>query len=233
MGSDSSKVSLDRAPTQVRLPININLYYKSSWALKLQLGEHKDAPLYCADLPGGWYGDVILYNGPDTDSPPLAKGRQSGMGNTTKITLPPLGPGYPPLEEDLRSTASMTAQKYAFAIPTGPQGYPQQFEWRTTHGEEIRQLGESSHGWKLVWLNRNGPEEIVALWAGASIHRHMSLSKAAAFKFVNRGATGEFGDAWALMTVFTFIRLWQKKMQTTMTNGAATAGTANVVAAVS
>lgn len=45
----------------------------------------------------------------------------------------------------------------------------------------------------------------------------MSLRKAAKFQFLNSGATGELGEAWALMAVVTFVRVWQRYMQVVMT----------------
>jgi hypothetical protein len=231
MGSDTSKISVNNAPTSIRLPVAFNLYYQKSWGLKFHLGEHESSPLYCAALPNSWYGDLVMYNGPNTDSPPLAKARNSGsLGNHTKFTLPPVAPGRPPLEEEMRASSSLTHEKHSFAIPTGREGYPQQFEWRHTSSDELKRLGESSRGWKLVWLNRDGHEEVVAMWADATFHRHMSMTKTARFMFVNRGATGEFGDIWALMAVVSFLRLWQKKMQLTITGGTAAGVNAGVVA---
>lgn len=228
MGSDTSKISVNQTPQAIRLPRQFHLYYDRSWGLKFVLGVDKRSALYSAALPNSWYGDLIVYNGPTTDYPALAKCRNSGsLGNHTKVTLPPLGDGRGPLEEEMRNNTSLTTEKHTFSIFAG--NGPQQFEWRHTGGHELESLGGASRGWKLVWLNRQGREETVAIWADAAIFSG-EATRAASFGFINTGATGEFGDVWALMAVVTFLRLWQKKMQTTMTSGAAAGVTAGVVA---
>lgn len=65
-------------------------------------------------------------------------------------------------------------------------------------------------------------EEVVAVWADASM-LGMSMTKAARFQFPGSAATGELGELWTLMAVVTFLRVWQRKMQLTITAGTAAA----------
>jgi hypothetical protein len=56
-------------------------------------------------------------------------------------------------------------------------------------------VGEASDG-----------KEVVAAWSENS---GMTLSKIAKFHFLGAGATGEFGDDWALMAALSAFRLWK------------------------
>ncbi|ETR99241.1 hypothetical protein M419DRAFT_102329 [Trichoderma reesei RUT C-30] len=113
----------------------------------------------------------------------------------------------------------------------------ERFEWVSSRGKEVKDLHEWGHGWKLrrvattyypdAHVDKGWDEdkddgdaaayeyetlhednEVLAVWADAK-----GLKKAAKFKFVNSGATGELGEAWALMAVVSFVRVWQRYMQ--------------------
>ncbi|KAL2014125.1 hypothetical protein VTN00DRAFT_1650 [Thermoascus crustaceus] len=193
-------------------------------------------------MPSGWYGELILYSGPNTDCPRLATvkdGGELGAHSLITITLPALLPGSGRecvvQEEEMRVHGSLRSEAYEFAIPipVGGQGHDgrqkEKFEWRRARGDELRSLDESSRGWKLVRLSLSAEEEddgkdqeIVAVWADASMFQ-ASMTKAARFQFLGSGATGELGDLWTLMAAVTFLRVWQRKMQLTITTGTAAA----------
>ncbi|KAM7192044.1 hypothetical protein V8F20_009020 [Naviculisporaceae sp. PSN 640] len=110
------------------------------------------------------------------------------------------------------------------------------FEWRISKAIEVRSLDSTAFGWKLVRLavapsssttdtdkdkpvsSRGGPresreagetsdgKEVVAAWSENS---GMTLSKVAKFHFLGRGATGKFGDDWALMVALSAFPLWK------------------------
>lgn len=112
------------------------------------------------------------------------------------------------------------------------------FEWRISKATEVRSLDSTAFGWKLVRLGvdpgsdtdtdtdkptpaspgkggargvreageTSDGKEVVAAWSENS---GMTLSKIAKFHFLGRGATGEFGDDWALMVVLSAFRLWK------------------------
>ncbi|KAK0759615.1 hypothetical protein N5P37_007803 [Trichoderma harzianum] len=232
------KASLDG----VTFPKTLELNYDPSWKkLKLSL-DHGSQPLYMFNLPQGWWGDLIMYNGPTLDSPPLAAVRNSGktaMGNV--VTLPPLGPGQEVIEEKMSRRTKRFMDLYSFTVPV-PQREGEKttrrverFEWVGTGGKEVKDLHEWVRGWKLrrvvesyadayagsddekdedgdVSTYENTDGEILAVWADAT-----GLSKKAAkFEFINSGATGELGEAWAVMAVITFVRVWQRYMQVVM-----------------
>lgn len=139
--------------------------------------------------------------------------------------------GQLPVREELRAHGGLIHEAYMFSAPVGNNGgvRREKFEWRRAHKHELKYLGESSRGWKLVRLPENYDEntkkddverEIVALWAETKTFKS-GLTKASKFQFLNSGATGELGDIWALMAVVTYTRVWQKMMQVVMGSAAA------------
>ncbi|KAL7947430.1 hypothetical protein V8C42DRAFT_286060 [Trichoderma barbatum] len=223
----------------VTFPKTLELNYDPSWKkLKLNL-VHDSELLYTFNLPEGWWGDLIMYNGPTLQHPPLAAVRNTGktaMGNV--VTLPPLGPGQEVIEEKMSRRRKGFMDVFSFAVPVpqreGEKTRQQieQFEWVGSGGKEVKDLHEWIRGWKLrrvvasyadphagsdeekddgdVSMYENTDGEILAVWADAT---GLSLKKAAKFEFINSGATGELGEAWALMAVITFVRVWQRYMQ--------------------
>lgn len=198
---------------------SFNLYYESMrGGLKFVIGEHKKEPTNIISLPQGWYGDLILYSGPDTSSDPLAAVKYGNkMGTFDEVRLPPKGPGQGLIREDIRCHLNGMNIAYTFAVPVGESGYPEKFEWRSSKTDEVKELGESSRGWKLVWLNHG--DEVVAAWTWTKLR--WSMNKGAAFQFTNSGASGELGNVFAIMAVTSFIRQYQKEIQASVTASAA------------
>ncbi|KAL7898614.1 hypothetical protein HDV63DRAFT_374252 [Trichoderma sp. SZMC 28014] len=217
----------------VTFPNTLELNYEASWKkLKLSLGEVSSEPLYTFTLPQGWFGDLIMYNGPTSEHPPLAAVRntgKSGMGNA--VTLPPLGSGQEVLEEKMSRRSKGLMDVFSFAavvqVREGEKTTRrvERFEWVGSGSKEVKDLHEWKHGWKLRRVAASGADEdedeatneipageILAVWADSTI----SKRKAAKFQFLNSGATGELGEAWALMAVITFVRVWQRYLQVAM-----------------
>ncbi|KAM3557315.1 hypothetical protein MY1884_004574 [Beauveria asiatica] len=118
----------------------------------------------------------------------------------------------------------------------------QDFEWRYSHGKEVRALDRWGQGWKLVHLESGsgsggGGEgktttrrmerphgetsdghPVVAVLADNS---KWSRTKLARFHFVGAGATDEFGEAWALYVTMTALRIWEMMMNAGAAGGSA------------
>ncbi|KAL7818585.1 hypothetical protein V8C26DRAFT_428114 [Trichoderma gracile] len=215
----------------VTLPDSMELSFDPSWSkFKLHLlNSASSEPVYTFNLPEGWWGSLFLHGGPTVDHPPLAAVRntgKSGMGNL--VTLPPLEPGPGGHGGD------------DLAPEKGLDGHLVRFEWVSTRGKEVKDLHGWGRGWKLrrvaanyhsdAYADKDWDEdrddeedaaayeyerlqednEVLAVWADA---KGLSIKKAAKFQFVNSGATGELGEAWALMAVVSFVRVWQRYMQ--------------------
>jgi hypothetical protein len=151
------------------------------------------------------------------------------MGNA--VTLPPLGPGQEVVEEKMARRSKGLMDVFSFAaVVHAREGEKttrrvERFEWVSSGRKEVKDLHEWRHGWKLRRVVASGADqdadeaanemptgEILAVWADST----MSMRKAAKFQFLNSGASGELGEAWALMAVITFVRVWQRYMQVVM-----------------
>ncbi|KAB8207889.1 hypothetical protein BDV34DRAFT_191322 [Aspergillus parasiticus] len=110
---------------------------------------------------------------------------------------------------------------------SGKDASYEQFEWRSSHGKEIKELAGHTSGWKLVRLSETVSEaggsrshlamgcssdgkEIVAVIAH---NASWSLSKGFKFAFVGSGLTGVLGERWEIMTLMTAVHLWLIELQ--------------------
>ncbi|KAK2759955.1 hypothetical protein FQN54_002691 [Arachnomyces sp. PD_36] len=221
----STQSTTASSPPGAHFPLSFNVYFEKSWSrLNLLFGQDQNQPLYGASLPEGWYGKLLMHNGPNVkDSATLATVKDGGKwGCHSEIILSEHMSGGLPIREEMHVHGGLMHMAYLFSTPIGG-GRSEKFEWRRARRHELKPLGESSRGWKLVRLGEHYDKdkkdeverEIVALWAEPKMFKmgNMSFTKAATFQFVNSGATGELGDVWALMAVVTFTRVWQRVMQ--------------------
>lgn len=212
-------------------PPAFNVYLRDNSSGLHLLGQHRDEPIYAVWTHMGLTGKnshVVLHNGPTNMHPMIASAETTG--HHAVIRLPPLpGVDAENTREVLGNRSTLFSQSWEFAIevgdPSGPDApHRERFEWRSSHGEELRQLDHNthSHGWKLVRLDkpaavpagRHGERaagvtsdglEVVAISAE---NQSFSTSKALRFAFLGSGATGELGDRFALMTVMSALWIW-------------------------
>ncbi|KAF1738723.1 hypothetical protein CRV24_000651 [Beauveria bassiana] len=237
-----------------KVPVGWNLYYKP-WSMRTyHIGTHADQPVFSLELHSGLLSSrpfLILLDGgstgggADTKAPlrRLATAHRDGLFKAhAAITLLLVDP---PLTEKL--TAHTRRLTFSFPVSTGnnnnnnnsntPQRR-QDFEWRYSHGKEVRALDRWGQGWKLVHLESDGDggggsegkttttttttsrkerphgetsdgRPVVAVLADNS---KWSRTKLARFHFVGAGATDEFGEAWALYVTMTALRIWEMTM---------------------
>ncbi|KAF4963433.1 hypothetical protein FZEAL_10934, partial [Fusarium zealandicum] len=213
------------------IPRVIRALYENSWSqlicfsrISLYLSEPDSEPSYSVSFPRGWYGDVVLHNGPDTESAPLARAEKDGSCRVDySVSLPAM--------PDSNSGGSLEILRYPtgkkgrwwFAMEVGqrPDRHVERFEWRRSRGSEVKSIGQSRRGWKLVRLGSSKYEEyssdgevaderdgftsdgkeVVAVWASSKTFT--TLSGVGELQFRGSGATGELGTLWALMTVMS------------------------------
>lgn len=209
-------------------PAKFNLWYEGlRGGMKLNLGDSKHHPTNVCSLPSGWFGELILYGGPNINSDPVAVAKGSGtLGHNDNIQLAALHPGQPIIQVEMKYWSRGLHIGYSFSAPVGPRSQIERFEWRSSKSDAVRKLGEQSRGWELVRLDYK--EEVVAVWSEVKLK--MTLSQAAAFGFVGSGLSGELGPALSVVAVTTFLRIWQKKMQL-YTRGGIAAGISSSAAA--
>ncbi|GAB7329858.1 hypothetical protein MBLNU13_g01573t1 [Cladosporium sp. NU13] len=146
-------------PTSPNIPTALKASYNSSWS-KLLCSSSKTihlspSPSYPANhsqetlkvsLPGGFYGSLIL-DYASKSAAPLARASPEGRRGYDIIL-----PGSI-VAEGLRRQSRKN--KWTFALPVGIDGEMETFEWRRSRGSEIKQLGASWRGWKLVRMGRS------------------------------------------------------------------------------
>ena len=100
-------------------------------------------------LPNGYYGSLILEHA-GKSSQPLARAIPEGR-RRYDVLLPGTS-----VAETLRREPRKS--KWWFALPIGPNGELETFEWRRSRGSEVKQLNASWRGWKLVRKGRTTHE---------------------------------------------------------------------------
>ncbi|KAK6823393.1 hypothetical protein RU639_006021 [Aspergillus parasiticus] len=129
--------------------------------------------------------------------------------------------------EDVKPGRRMSPTFSIAVDGSGKDASYEQFEWRSSHGKEIKELAGHTSGWKLVRLS-----ETVSEAGGSRSHRAMgcssdgkkivaviahnaswSLSKGFKFAFVGSGLTGVLGERWEIMTLMTAVHLWLIELQ--------------------
>lgn len=203
-----------------QFPPSFSLYSQGAFSATYLLGEHLDQPLYAVRTHTGFSGSpsVVLHSGPSEKDPMLAAAESSGtFSRHSAVILPPLpGAGGESTREPLRNNHSWKTQTYEFSVEVGPGlRRRERFEWRSTHGEEVRQLDKHAWGWKLVRLGHQaaGPGvattsdglEVVAVFAE---NHSWSMTKVLRFQFLGSGLPGELGERWAVMAVMSCLRVW-------------------------
>lgn len=147
-------------------PTAIKASYNSSWSKLLCSGSKtihlspspshpntadQSQTSYKFSLPNGFYGSLILDNTSPKSTSPLARASPEGRRGYDVLL-----PGSI-VAEGLRRQSRKN--KWVFALPVGVDGEVETFEWRRSRGTEIKQLGASWRGWKLVRLGGSSHEQ--------------------------------------------------------------------------
>ncbi|KAF7560786.1 hypothetical protein G7046_g3360 [Stylonectria norvegica] len=240
MGHSDSKLSIPELSADHQpLPQRFIISYKKSYKrVAVFIKEPDCEPSYAAFLGRDWDGDMIFHDGPNDEYPPLAGVQPDGrMNQDFAITLPGVSPkGSGSRKEMLRYTPKHKRELYCFSmeVGTGPSRQVERFEWRRSRGSEVKSLGRSSWGWKLVRVGveiagvpapadtsklpgyeavdgwTSDGKEVVAVWADASKTSMMTIGE---FEYRGSGATGELGALWRLMAATSSLCIWARTSQ--------------------
>ena len=88
-------------------------------------------------------------------------------------------------------------------------GNVERFDWRRSHGQDVKSLGGRGSGWKLIRTHYPGQEEVVAVYSVDLCSPKLS----GRFAFLGSGATKELGREWAIATIVTALTLGQEKRE--------------------
>lgn len=195
--SEASTAPQSKSSTELqhlRFPAQFNVYIHFS---TYTIGPHQDDKLFTV-IQTGIRKPLTLVQGDDKKAPPLSTLKLKGLGSTSVLTVFPHEGGE--ISEPLEITIENHSSKHNFCIAL-PNQAPHYFEWRSSKSDEVQALGASKHGWKLVWLRKDGGgEEIVA---ASSLSNSMSMTKGLKFGFFNAGLDGTLGDTFHIAAVTT------------------------------
>ncbi|KAI1403199.1 hypothetical protein F4819DRAFT_451786 [Hypoxylon fuscum] len=217
-----------------RFPQSLNAYFpKIKLSKNFHLGEHADNKLFAVTMHTGMTSNPMLelHSGPSHSDPVIATAdNESKWGSSKKSVLQVTPAGS---SSGSRQTIRMNQQsnwtnvQYPFSVEVGlgKDVRQEDFEWRRTGGGELRELDKwVGHGWKLVQLGSSatgqGGEravrspgatsdglEVVAVFSQSS-SISISISKVFKFRFLESGATGVLGDAFAQAAVVGALKIW-------------------------
>ncbi|KAI2634761.1 hypothetical protein GGS26DRAFT_523612 [Hypomontagnella submonticulosa] len=251
-GSSSSRV----AGVNSKFPQSINAYMSMKFTRTFHLGEHADNPLFAVETHTGWSGKPLLtlHSGPTESAPVLATARHEGKLCTGKTVIFTIFPD-PARDTGEQSTTFVMRREHSWKHPTvmtyqfsvevglGKDVRMEDFEWRHSRSNEVRNLDKYSWGWKLVRLDSSSGKggerasrsagetsdgkEVVAAW---SMNSGWSRNKAFKFQYLESGATGVLGEKFATAALMTGLKFWFDEWQANQSSACASTGASAAVA---
>ncbi|KAI0453337.1 hypothetical protein F5B21DRAFT_479666 [Xylaria acuta] len=238
----------------LRFPPTLNAYLKMAFTKTFHLGEKKEAPSFAVRMHSGFTKnpELVLYNGPSEKDPILATAtHESVWKSTTTLLTVPAREGV--LHDDesqgvkMHCHWSLKHKSYTFRadVGVGKETRREEFEWRSSHGNEVRELDGYKWGWKLVRLSSeplgsgggratrasgstSDGLEVVAVWAH---NNSMSMSKAFKFQFMGSALNGMLGERGAALALISALRIWSLEINSAAASSAAASSAAAAVAA--
>ncbi|KAI0509563.1 hypothetical protein F5B22DRAFT_316272 [Xylaria bambusicola] len=238
-GGESSTAAGPISGGNSKFPPALNAYYKWGFTKTFYLGETKDTPR----LAGRWHSglskkpELELFDGPDDKGALLATARHGSIFRSASVLTIPAREGVPHDTESQQISMScpklLKDKTYAFAadVGVGKETRREEFEWRSSHGSEVREVGGLRWGWKLVRLSGGSVGgggdratrelgstsdglEVVAAWAHNS---SASMTKAFKFQLMGSALTGMLGDRGATVALVSALWLWAIEVATAST----------------
>ncbi|KAI1110717.1 hypothetical protein F5Y14DRAFT_344998 [Nemania sp. NC0429] len=213
-----------------RFPPVLNAYFHA-FSSTFHLGEQKGNPCFAVRMHSGFTKNpiLVLHDGPTEKDPVFATVTRKSLMAWTLTA--PAREGIAHDTESQSITLSrhidFKHQVYRFMadVGAGQQTHSEEFEWRSSHGSEVKELNGYKWGWKLVRLSSqtlgtgsaretralgatSDGHEVVAVWA-----HNKSLSMSKVFKFECQGSaqTGMLGDRGRLLALMSAIVIWQEE----------------------
>ncbi|KAF9889352.1 hypothetical protein FE257_007462 [Aspergillus nanangensis] len=217
----------------VKFPPAINGYWQWKLTRTILLGPSAEQKLFAVSTHSRILSSrmsLTLHDGPSDKHPPLASLESDALRRRrpfiVTITASP--------ETRIEITGN-PARKYDMAPPFpfschvggGEKGPIQEdFEWRRSYGNEVKELAHHAPGWKLVRLAQRTSDggkraerelgsssdgrEVVAVLA---MNSSMSMTKGMRFSFLGSGLTGVMGEDWEITAVMSAVQLFQLDVQ--------------------
>ncbi|KAJ5305656.1 hypothetical protein PENANT_c041G07841 [Penicillium antarcticum] len=233
-----------------KFPSAMNGYFQWKLTTIFHLGPTADEKLYAVSSHTTVLSNkpsIVLHDGPTDKHPVIATARGDRWGRTRPIMLtlptrPESQHNNDIVEEMVPGTLKKMSHTFTFTASVGPKGTSREaFEWRQSHGNEIKELSGHSYGWKLVRLTgpmntaggsrkerergytSDGLEVVAVIAHNAS----WSMTKGFRFAFMGSGLTGTLGEIWEILVVLSALEMWYLDVQ----SSAAAAGSASATSA--
>ncbi|GAW19631.1 hypothetical protein ANO14919_091190 [Xylariales sp. No.14919] len=234
---ESSSGSASTSGLRGKFPPALNGYFKMGFTKTFHLGETKDTPLLAARMHSGLTKnpELVLYDGPSDKGPILATATSQSLFRSNSLITIPAQEGVDhdsASQEVIMSCPKMGrgngTYKFTAKVGVGKETRSEEFEWRSSHGSEVRELDGYRWGWKLVRLSSSTADgggeratralgstsdglEVVAAWAH---NNSMSMSKAFKFQLMGSALTGMLGDRGATVCLITAMRIYTIELAT-------------------
>ncbi|KAI0867948.1 hypothetical protein GGS24DRAFT_483818 [Hypoxylon argillaceum] len=224
-----------------KFPAALNAYM--GFAKTFQLGERKEEPLFAVRMHSGFTKnpDLVLYDGPSDKGPVLATATHESLWKSSSILTAPAREGVAHDSESQRVAMpghwNLKRQTFAFAaeVGVGKETRREEFEWRSSHGSEVKELDGYRWGWKLVRLSSQAPGgggeratralgstsdglEVVAAWAH---NNSFSMSKMFKFQLMGSALAGMLGERGATLALISALRIWWLEVNSAAAGAAA------------
>lgn len=168
MGSGSSKpdgpIQITDHVARIGFPQTMHMTWLKSWSkIAIHIAAPDSQPLYSISMPVGYGGHTVLHPGPGAEAPPMAYITRKGSNFTFNLPGVPSS-GLAPCEVGMACEHPHTEVRYRFSMTVWHQGgqRTEVFEWRRSRGDQVKALGGSRNGWKLVRMGTGANVEVLA-----------------------------------------------------------------------
>ncbi|KAL5363434.1 hypothetical protein BJX96DRAFT_155725 [Aspergillus floccosus] len=219
-------------PATTKVPSALSGYWQWKLTRTVLLGVSAEKALFAVSTHTHLFSNrqsIVLHDGPSSKHPPLAtlESDITGSKRPCIITVPRNGetPSQGPVVVELDANPERKYHKepsfsFSCVVGEGKTATEEEFEWRRSHGKEIKELDKYSSGWKLVRMSAaTATCDVVALLAHNS---SMSMTKAFRFAVRGSGILGTMGRDWEVMTLISAVHMFNLDLQTAATLAATT-----------
>ncbi|TQN71644.1 hypothetical protein CSHISOI_03887 [Colletotrichum shisoi] len=237
-------------PATARFPPTFSCYGQWKWKQLYTLGPSSDEKLFAVSFDTKLFSkkqSLFLHGGSSDKAPIIATTSRKAHGWHDRATITlhiDNGDGQEIQLERPENAGWTKSEVRAFRIEVR-KGVVEEFQWRTSHGDEIKELAGHSYGWKLVHMGQpqhggggGGGEqsfgytsdghEVVAVLAH---NMSWSMTKGYNFGFLGTGLTGIWGAEWETAAVISGFWLWHLALTKAGASSSSAAAGASAAAA--
>lgn len=219
-------------PATSKIPSALNGYWQWKLTRTILLGVSAEKTLFAVSTHTHVFSNrqsIVLHGGPSGKHPALAtlESDITGSKRPCTITVPPHreAPSQGPVVVEFHANRERRYHRepsfsFSCIVGEGKGATEEEFEWRRSHGKEIKELDKYSSGWKLVRMSATiATHDVVALLAHNS---SMSMTKAFRFALRGSGLLGIMGRDWEVVALISGVHMFNLDLQTAATVAATT-----------